>query len=181
MKAHAQNRLIPAHQGFSLIELVVSIIILSLIAVTISNFLGRSVLGFTKSTNNISALSKLRYIDRRLAKELRLVNHDGAGSYDVVSMSNNTFEFTDTSGANNVTISYNGVDTLNITYTNPAASGDLGREVTAFNFNYFKSDGVSTPVPVDGTDLVFVEYNITVTENDASYTARSRVMLRDLK
>ena len=174
----AQNRHIRTQHGFSLIELVVSIIVLSLIAVTISSFMGRSVIGFTKSKDNITALSKLRYIDRRLAKELRLVNHDGAGSYDVTTMTNTTFEFTDTSGANDVTISYAGT-TLNIDYTNPAVNGDLSREVTAFSFNHYQSDGVTAAN--NGTDLVFVEYNITVTENDASYSARSRVMLRDLK
>ena len=166
-------------QGFSLIEMVISIIILSLIALVISSFMGRSILGFTKSKDNNTALSKLRYIDQRLAKELRLVDYNGG--YDLTANASATkFEFNDISGANNIVISYNGVDTLSLSYSNPAASGVLSQEMTAFNFNYYTSDG-QTAAAADGSDLVFVEYSFTITENNAAYSTRSRVMLRDLK
>lgn len=181
MKPSSLHKANPRPNGFTLIELVISIVILSVIIIAFSNFLSKSIMGFTKSKDNITALSKLRYIDRRLAKELRLVNNDGAGSYVLTTLltDNQNFGFTDTSGTNDVTIAYNGTDTLNISYTNPAASGDLGREVTAFSFNYYTSDGQTAAT--DGTDLVFVEYNVTVTENGASYSTRSRIMMRDKK
>ncbi|MDH5547856.1 MAG: prepilin-type N-terminal cleavage/methylation domain-containing protein [Gammaproteobacteria bacterium] len=173
------NRLKLSFQsGFSLIELAITIIVLGLVVAAISGFMGRSILGFSRSVENISALTKMRYIDQRLAKELRLVNYN-AGAYVLTANTTATkFEYTDISGANDVVISYNGTDTLNISYTNPATNGDLSREMSAFSFNYYTSDGV-TAAAVDGSDLVFVEYSFTITENNATYSTSSRVMLRD--
>ncbi len=63
-------------RGFSLIELVIVTIVLSIMAVALSPLIYTSLRAYDTTLGNIVVLDKLRYATERLAREIREVNYD---------------------------------------------------------------------------------------------------------
>jgi len=161
-------------KGLSLIELVVSILILSIIVMVVAQFVKAGTESYRATKDNISALSKIRLIDERLSKEVRRTRFNAA--YDVNVFTGTSYEFIDIDG---VTVGYGFAgSTLSITYDTPTVTSELSNQLTAFNFNYYASDGVSTALAV--SEIKFVEWVMTLSDNGISYSLTNRVMLRGM-
>ena len=165
--------------GLTLVELVVAIIIMGVIGLIISNFMGNSVNAFLSTKNNITALQKTHLIDSRLEAELKEVNHNGT-SYDInTAFSSTSLTFTNIDTTTTVEINYDGAsNTLKLDYTSPAVT-ILSDGVSAFSLSYFQADGTTSSTPGAVSEIVFIQYDYTISENGVSYVSTGRVFLRD--
>ena len=159
-------------KGLTLVEVVVSIIVLSIIALVVARFVESSSESYSATKNNIAVLTKLRLLDERLTKEIRRTNY--SIGYDINTATNTVFGFTDVDGVT-ISFSYNGSDTVQVSYDVPAVISAISDQLTAFDFNYYQFDGTATAVLAD---IRFVEWVMTLTENGISYSLTNRVALR---
>jgi len=168
------RRIFDAHQGMSLIELVIAISILSIISLVVTQYLQGSVSSYQAVKNNSSALMKLRLLDERLSREFRRTRYT-APVYDITSGFNSSgYEFVDLDGVT-VTYSYTG-NSLSVAYSSPVVSNVINDQLTAFSFNYYQSNGVTAATLA--AEVKFVEWVMTLTENGNIYSLTNRVMLR---
>ena len=166
-------------------ELILVVIVMSIIGVSISSFMSNSVKAYLVSMENARGVDKVSNVTNRFSLELRNVDHDGS-NYQIVTAdltagaANTRFEYDNTDG-DRITLEYNAASDL-LTMTNNTVGGTaytIADQVTAFDFNYYTSDGV-TAAASDGSDLKFVEFQISLQEGDVTYSSRTRVALRDL-
>lgn len=171
--------------GFTLMELVLTIMVMSIISVSLSAFMSNSVKAYLVSMENARGVDEVSYVTNRFSLELRNVDHDGS-NYQIVTAdltaaaADTRFEYDNTDG-DRITLEYNAVSGL-LTMTNDTVSGTaytIADQVTAFDFNYYQQDGV-TAASADGSDIKFVEFQISLQEGDVTYSSRTRVALRDL-
>jgi len=168
--------------GFTLIELTMTIIILSIISVSLASFMSSSVKAYIVSMDNARGVDELRYAMNRLSYEIRNVDHNGT-EYQLVTNigggpASTRFEYVNTDGATIVFEYDAGAGLLTIDDSAVGVVGAiLANQVTAFDFNYYQSDGVSSAS--NGANLFFVEFQISLQEAGVTYSSRSRVALRD--
>jgi len=133
---------------------------------------------------NARGVDEISYVTNRFSIELRNVDHDGtdyqidAADLTVASV-DTQFIYDNTDGAT-ITLSYDAGSGL-LTIEDSSVGGTaytIANQVTAFDFNYYQSDGVTAAT--NGTNLKFVEFQISLQEGDVTYSARTRVALRDL-
>ena len=164
-------------QGFTLIELVVVMIVLSIIAGLTAPIFSKGLTATRTITDNLQTIEKLRYAAERLSRELRQINYNGA-AYDISTMSAAALSFTSAIDAtNDISFTYSG-NTLSMSYSSPALSATLTDEVSVLNFAYYDAAGVST---ASNIDVAFVEFTLTLQNpsSGGSFTQRTRVALRD--
>lgn len=163
--------------GFTLLEMVVVILVLSILAGLTAPIFSRGLTATRTINDNLQTLEKLRYAAERMAREIRQINNNGA-AYDISSMTSSTLTFTSAiDPVNDVSISFTG-SAVSMSYTTPALSGILTDEVSTMSFAYFDAAGVST---VNPADVAFVEFTLTLQNpvSGGSFTQRTRVALRD--
>ena len=160
--------------GLTLIELVISIVIISIIGLSLSNYLLNSVKTYMATEKNITALTKSQLIDKRIELELREVDFN-LGAYSITTSSNTTVAFTNAYSAKLIEINYDGVaNNLELNYD--GVTTILSDNITAFDLNYYDADGNPTAIVAD---MIFIEYNYNITEDGITYSSIGRVMLRD--
>jgi len=165
-------------------ELILVIIVLSVISVSLASFMTNSVKAYLVSLENARGVDEVNYVTNRFSLELRNVDHDGtdyqidAADLTVASV-NTQFIYDNTDGAT-ITLSYDaGAGLLSVTDSSVSGTAyTIADQVTAFDFNYYQSDGVTAAT--DGADLKFVEFQISLQEGDVTYSSRTRIALRDL-
>lgn len=164
-------------KGFSLLELVVSMMVLALLAAIAVPFVSNGVRAYNSTSATLQTVGKLRYASERIARELREIRSVGGG-YSIVTAVNAqgsaiTFFKTDgtrvriTGSSPAVTLAY---DTL-------AGDSDfvLTDEVTSLVFDYFTEDGLNAS---DNTDVAYIEFEL-VLDNGSVLRQRSRIALRN--
>jgi prepilin-type N-terminal cleavage/methylation domain-containing protein len=186
--------------GFTLIELIISIVLIGVLAAVGSSMIADSFT--TTRTVNASNASEgqARYVLERLAREIREVKYVDAGAYattpgyciDTMTSSKLVFhKRTDSSsvdrsnctGADTDTVAfdYTAPPNLTLTYASSAASAALTSNVATGGFvlSYLQADG--TTVATTNAKVYFVVIALTVTDaTSAQGTAeRVRVALRN--
>jgi prepilin-type N-terminal cleavage/methylation domain-containing protein len=146
--------------GFSLVELILVIIILSTIAAVGSQMLSSGFNAYFSGRDLIDAEWQGRYAMQRISRELRDVR--SATSGDLV-MSSSQITFTDNS-ANVITYALSG-NTLTRN-TLPLADG-----VTSLSFYYIQADGSTTAT--SAADVMYISVDIAVNLNNSSYSLRN--------
>ncbi len=146
--------------GFSLIELVLVIIILSIIAAVGSQMLGNGFNAYFTGRDIINAEWQGRYAMQRIMRELRHVRSATAG--DLV-MATNQITFTD-NNANVITYARAGT----ILTRNGTALAD---GVTGLTFHYIQSDGITTAAVA--SDVSYISINLDVSLNGSNYSLRN--------
>ncbi len=146
--------------GFSLIELILVIIILSIIAAVGSQMLGTGFNAYLTGRDLIDAEWQGRYAMQRISRELRNVRSASAG--DLV-MSVNQITFTDNS-ANVITYALSG--TTLTRNGQPLADG-----VSSLAFSYIQADGITTAALA--SEVSYISVDINVNFNDSNYSLRS--------
>ena len=163
--------------GFTLLEMVVVILALSIMAGLTAPLFSQGLTATRTTADNLQTIEKLRFAAERLAREIRQVNHNGT-SYDISSMTTTTLSFNSViNTGNTVTISYSG-SSVSMSYSTPSLAGALTDEVSGFSFAYYDAAGVTT---VSTTDVAFVEFTLTLQNpiSGGNFTQRTRVALRD--
>lgn len=168
----------PSPRGFTLIEMVVTLVLVGILAVVGLPILSNSLRAYSATQESLGTLSKLRYATERLAREIREVRRDPAvpTDYDIAVMTAAKFEFTKTDGVK-VTLEA-APPALTLNYAPPVSpTPALTDQVKSFAFKYFKADGVTETTLKN--EVAFVEMNLTLTQSGADYVQRTRMGLRN--
>ena len=169
----------PSARGFTLIEMVVTLVLVGILAVIGLPILSNSARAYSATQESLATLGKLRYATERLAREIREVRRDplAPGDYDIAVMTATTFQFTRADGVE-ATLEA-APPRLTLRYSAPVANPPpaLTDQVAGFAFKYFKADGVTAAT--SKSDVAFVEMNLTLTQGGADYAQRTRMSLRN--
>lgn len=163
-------------RGFTLIEMVVSMVVIGILASVGAVVIANGVEAYNATTTAMETLAKLRYATERMGREIRSMEYNG-GAYQLSTSypSDTTMQFTRSDGTQ-VTIAQSGAS---ITMEYDSISGGartLTDQVGAFSLNYYQDDGTNA---TGAANVAFVEINLTLTQNSASYPQRTMVALRN--
>lgn len=165
-------------RGFTLIELIASLVMLGVLAAISVPMLSNGFRAYEATHASLLTLSKLRYATERMAREIREVRREPANpsAYDITTMSAATFQFTKTDGIG-VTIAQPAQVTL--AYSTPVVTPapTLTDQLKILQFNYFKEDG--TTVATSKSDVAFVQISLSLIHGTATYPQRVRIGLRN--
>jgi len=175
MFSAARSRSRKVNAGFSLIEMVVSIVVLGVLAAVTAPVISTSMRGYVESDATLTTLSKARYATERIARELREVQYNtGAGIFSFTAMGANNVTFTKWNGTT-VTLNVAGTN-VNLRYAPPNVTAPLTDELGALTLTYLDANGVAgaTAATVRAIDV-----SLTLTNRGATHTQRVRVGLRN--
>ena len=87
-------------QGFTLIELIISLVILALVGSVAGYGLVNGTLAFSSSADAVHTHGKLRYASERMAREIREIRRNTVtpAQYDISTMTASTLAFTKRDG-----------------------------------------------------------------------------------
>jgi len=173
------TRVAPPHKsaGFSLIEFVVSMVILSVISIGVMLFTNPIIdlWSYQKFQQNQAAETRLALM--RMCREMNQLKDKTS----VIQADSSTFKFTDTG---NQTITYF-LDSGSLKRT----TGTLGqgkvlaKDITGLTFTYYGSNSAAIASPVvspSDTDLRRIEILLTVTSGGRTDTMRSQAFPRNV-
>jgi prepilin-type N-terminal cleavage/methylation domain-containing protein len=165
--------------GFTLIEMIIVMVILSLLGAAAGYGLTGGVLAFSSSADSVHTLANLRYASERMTRELREIRRDPVtpAVYDISTMNAGTLAFTKSDGTG-VTLSST-PPLVTLAYTSPAVTAALTDQVSTLAFAYYLADGV-TAASGNG-DVAFIEFELVLTRAGNSYPQKTRVALRNLQ
>jgi len=176
-------------RGFTLIEMVMVIIIMTILAAFIGPILAEAVSAYDSISRNIEVLTKMRYAMERLAREIRMVRRDpvNSGNYDIVTMAVNKLEYCQADGTGviidytsppNVSIGFSAVGAFASTCgASGATTRILTDMATGFTLTYFNAAGGAA---VGKNDVAYVQVALTLTGTGTSaYNLSTRVDLRN--
>lgn len=164
-------------RGFTLLEMIISLVILGLLGAAAGYGLTGGVLAYSGNADTLHTLGKLRYASERIARELREIRRNPAApaSYDITAMTATTLAFTKRDGIG-VTLT-GSMPMLTLAYSTPAGAHTLTDDVGNASFTYYRADG-STPA-TGSADIAFIEVDLVLNRDGISYPQRTRVALRN--
>jgi len=162
--------------GFSLVELIVVIVLMSLMAAVSANLISDTMTASYTATNNAASGSVARYAAERITREVRELAYGSSGGYSISTWTSTSFAFTKQDGTV-VTITSSG-GTLTLRYTSIGAAQTLATGVTSFAFAYLDQLGATT---TDKEDIRYVQLTMSVQNAKTSKTdsLRTRIFLRN--
>ena len=165
-------------RGFTLIEAVVSIIIIGVLAIATVPVLTGGVRTYVTTNTSLNTLSKMRLATERMAREIRHVrrNPGTPTNYDFTTMTANSLVFVKTDG-NTVSIN-RALPNVTLGYSAPAASSNLTDQVNNLTFRYYTIDGVTATASL--ALVAFVEIELEMIEDGVVLTQRTQVGLRNI-
>lgn len=165
------------HGGFTLIEMIITMVILSLLGAAAGYGLSGGALAFSGSADSVQTLANLRYASERMAREIREIRRDlvTPDVYDIGTMNPDTLAFVKSDGTGVTLTSTPPLVTL--AYTSPAGSPALTDQVSSLVFAYYQADGVTAAT--GNGDVAFIELELVLTRDGNSYPQRTRVALRN--
>jgi prepilin-type N-terminal cleavage/methylation domain-containing protein len=156
--------------GFTLIEMVMVILVLSIIVGMAGSLLSQGLNTFSAGENIIDANWQGQIGMERMIRDIlgiRSVN-------DISSASASTLSFTNTNGD---TLSYT-LSGTSITLTQNGSSAVLADGVQSLAFNYYDQNGSVTATP---TAIRYVQITMNVTKNNVNYLLTTRIYPRNLQ
>lgn len=166
--------------GFTLVEIVISIVLLGILAAVGSTMISDSTTVANVTNLNQTSLSQSRYAVERLVREIREVRLVG-NAYDISDKTVISLRFFKSDGVE-VSIAQSGSN-LSLGYP-PVSSSFLTNEVEvvsgvpSFSLSYLDIDGTTT---ANNTDVRFVQIALTTKNLATGVTSaqRTRVALRN--
>jgi prepilin-type N-terminal cleavage/methylation domain-containing protein len=193
MRGHSSlrgNPTIRRSSGFTLVELIISIVLIGILAAVGSSMIADSFTTTRMVNAENASEGQARYALERLAREIREVKYvsSGAtGNYCITTMTATNLVFTKTVSGTPSAVCGTADTTVNINYSSPNLT--LGGaflttqvDTTAaipFRFNYYQSDGTTTAT--NTLDIKFIQITLTVKDptSGQSISQRTRVALRN--
>jgi prepilin-type N-terminal cleavage/methylation domain-containing protein len=200
MQAHPSY----GEQGFSLLELVIVIVLISILAVAATQPILTAFQARSMVATNFSIIDALRYATERIVRELRQTRYDAQGSgfllmpLDPVSGSSNASTglcFTrvgGNTGSTYASIAVRSIGTLvtldRVAYPGCAAASPqtLADRMASLRFDYWSYGSSGAPVALTltdsqfGTRLALIDITLTASTSSGSPVSyRSRVVLRN--
>jgi len=167
-------------RGFSMIELVIAIVVLSIIAAMGAPLLANGLQFFDAAKTDLDTLSKERYATERVVRELRAIRFNaGSNQYDVTlgGAGASSISFTKTDGVT-VTLSGATPPDLNITYSSGGGTVLLTDQLASIAFTGYTDDGVATTT--DPALMRYIDVALNLQRSPTSSFARiARVQLRN--
>ena len=169
--------------GFTLVELVITIVVLGILAAV-----GSSMISDTFTTARIvnssqASADQARYATERLAREIREVQFSG-NAYAIsstMSPAASTMAFTrtisDLGVTATVTVARSGTN-LTLGYSSPATTSTLATDVTAFTLDFLALDNTPTTL-ASAVRFVVIKITVTDTTSGQAITQQTRVALRN--
>jgi prepilin-type N-terminal cleavage/methylation domain-containing protein len=174
-------------RGFSLIELVITTVVIGIMAMALAPLLLSSLNAYDSTLGNVVALDKLRYATERLAREIRGVQYASSTTTPATDCGDNSSttdhycifpkdpknpqfsktylqfrrSYTDTAGNvtwRTVTINATG-STLTLAYSdiNSGAAQLLTDELSSLSFSYLQQDGATTATLAGNTNCAVTD------------------------
>lgn len=168
-----------AENGFTLMEMVITLTLIAILAGIAVPFMGNAAQAYNSTTNGLQTVDKLHYASERLVRELREIRHNGV-NYDITTSvttagSNIRFRKSDLEWVNiktnapNLTMNYEALAT--------GTHFTLSDGLTSITFDYFQSDGTS--IPTGSGNVAYIEFELVLNNNSVNYSQRTRVALRN--
>ncbi len=177
MAAHSHRP--PQQQGFSLLEIVLSIVLLGILGVAGSNMVASSFFTTQVISNEHLANAMARYALERMSHDIREISYDTAtATLGISSMSASQLSFTKSGLGGTLT-------TVGFTHASPTLSMSvagnsavLATSITAFSLTYLDASGVATATP---NAVRFVRITLTASPVQAqAITLTTQVRLRNV-
>ncbi len=163
--------------GFTLIEMVMTMVIVGLLGAAGGYALTNGTLAFVHSVDAVHTIGKLRIAGKRMEREIREVRRDlgTPALYDISTMNATTLTFIKTDGT---TVTLNSAPPLaTLAYSNPAGTYTLTDEVSALTFAYYQADGATAAT--GNSDVAYIEVELVLTRDGNLYPQRTRAALRN--
>ncbi|MFV2057827.1 MAG: type II secretion system protein J [Thiohalomonadales bacterium] len=171
----------PRQAGFTLLEMVLVITLLSILSVSIAPIISNGFSAARISTAQMDTLTKLHYALIRISREIRQVSHNGT-NYQITTAKPSQLVFIKNDGDNiEIDIRKSG-SRLKLKYVNAIRNfnidSDLSNDLNSLAFRYLDIDNVVT---TDTQQMAYVEVSIslTIAGSTDTITHRSRIALRD--
>ncbi len=177
MAAHSHRP--PQQQGFSLLEIVLSIVLLGILGVAGSNMVASSFFTTQVISNEHLANATSRYAMERMAHDIREISYDtGTDTLGITAMTASQLSFTKSGLGGTLT-------TVGFTHASPTLSMSvagnsavLATSITAFSLTYLDASGVATATP---NAVRFVRITLTASPVQAqAITLTTQVRLRNV-
>lgn len=165
--------------GFTLMEMIITLTLIAILAGITAPYMGNGAQAYNHTATSLQTIDKLRYASERLARELREIQRDENGDYDIetpVSISGKHIIFTKTDGE---TVSIDDTaPTLVMAYSSLNANAPyvLTDELSSITFNYYLNDGIRSASTT--RDISYIEFELILNKGN-EYRQRTRVALRN--
>jgi prepilin-type N-terminal cleavage/methylation domain-containing protein len=178
--------------GFTLIEMVVTIVLMGVLLALGAPLIASSVRAFNATSGGLHTLSKLRFATERLAREIREVqrNPSAPDEFHIIGTPTATslvFNKYDYAVDDTVRVSINQAsasDPLVLSYQtstasdwNPAVSATLADQVELFEMKYYGADGQTETA--DKSLVRYVQVTLHLAYESGSYPQSTRIALRN--
>jgi len=152
--------------GFTLVEIVITIVLISIIAALAAMVILQGVQGYSAEDQRSNIHYEARLAMERMTREIRLIRNQGT---DIATMTSTNLQYTDVNGAS---VGFNWTSP-NLSRWNGVGYDLLASGITSFTFSYLQQDGVS---PATTANVWFVDIVITSSQPGSdSLVMHSRV------
>jgi prepilin-type N-terminal cleavage/methylation domain-containing protein len=167
------------HRGFTLVELLATLVLLSLLTSFALPYLGNGARAYNETARSLQTIGKLRYAGERITRELREIRRATGGGFDIatpVNVPGNRISFVKSDGARVTLDEASPVLTLAYDGVAGATAFTLTDQLVSLTFDYYAQDGLTPATSTN--DVAFIEFEL-VLDNGSEYSQRSRVALRN--
>ena len=164
------------NRGFTLVELVITIVLIGILSVVASTMISDSFKTTRMVNNNQGSGGQARYAIERIAREIRETKYLSDKTYAILSTSATQLVFTKSNDVT-VTINSSGSD-LTLDYSSPATTSKLSNQVSSFGLVYYNISNTITSIK---SEIRFIEINLTLRDPTSGQIIeqRTRVALRN--
>ena len=173
MQDMAGIRSTPNSKGFTLIEAIITIVIVGVISSIAAVIILQGMRAYTKEQNLSSAHYQARLAMERMSRDIRLIR--SADPADITAFTATNLRFTDVNGAPS------GFQWIGTTLNrwNGVGNDVLASGIGAFSFSYYKADNTVAVLPAVLPLLWFIDIAITSQQGSDTLQMRTRVHPRN--
>jgi prepilin-type N-terminal cleavage/methylation domain-containing protein len=155
--------------GFTLIEIVITIVLISIISGLAAVIILQGVKGYSAEDQRSNLHYQARIAMERMEREIRLIRGQGA---DITTMALTNLQYVD---INNSTVGFSWANPT-LSRWNGVGNDVLASSITAFSFTYLQQDGATAAT---AANVWFIDIAMTSQQGSDSLVMHSRVHPRN--